>query len=129
MENTNIEKLNKEPMTTKQKVILGLKIAGNVVFYVVIILLFLFSIMNINAGGKGGIPNLFGKGYLSVKTNSMTVKGTLPEYYNDYKIGSRGSQVTGSFPLSQKSEIFASSPKGEPLVHGTGLLPPAGDSL
>ena len=49
----------KEKKTPKQKVFLGLRIAGNVLFYTVIIFLFLFSLMNINAGGKNGIPNLF----------------------------------------------------------------------
>jgi len=69
MENANNEV--KTPKTTKQKVIFGLKIGGNVIFYLVIIFLFLFSLMNINSGGKGGIPNLFGKGMLSVQSDSM----------------------------------------------------------
>ncbi|MGM9970106.1 MAG: hypothetical protein ACI35S_06900 [Anaeroplasma sp.] len=89
MENTNVEKIEKEPKTPKQKVIFGLKIAGNVLFYVVIILLFLFSLMNINSGGKGGVPNIFGKGFLSVQTNSMKRSEDLeilPEW-NDNKIG------------------------------------------
>ena len=91
MENANVEKVKKEPMTAKQKTIFGLKIVGNVVFYVIIILLFLFSLMNINAGGKGGIPNLFGTGYLSVQSDSMSKKGDLPSQYNDYDVKSFSS--------------------------------------
>ena len=78
----------KQPKTTKEKVFFGLKIAGNVLFYAVIVCLFLFSIMNINSGGKGGIPNLFGKGFLSVQTESMERSKEvedLPEW-KDYKI-------------------------------------------
>lgn len=54
-----------------------LTIVGNVVFYAVIILLFLFSIMNINAGNDGkGFPNLFGSGFLSVQSDSMNGEST-----------------------------------------------------
>ena len=65
------------------------KVVGNVVFYAVIITLLLFSIMNINAGSKnGGFPHIFGKGFLSVQTNSMTRSGdSLDELYKDYEIG------------------------------------------
>jgi len=81
------QKENKEPMTPKQRTIFVLKIVGNVLFYGVIFVLFLFSIMNINAGRKHGIPNLFGRGYLVVLTDSMDAKKeALPDYYNDYKI-------------------------------------------
>ncbi len=65
------EKDKKEPMTPKQRTIFILKIVGNVVFYAILIFLFLLSIANINSGGKGGIPNIFGKGFLSVETTSM----------------------------------------------------------
>lgn len=87
---TEEEKKNKEPKTTKQKVIFGLKIAGNVVFYAIIIALFLFSLMNIRGGnGKENFPNLFGTGMLTIKTNSMERSedfDELPEW-KDYKIG------------------------------------------
>ena len=64
-----------------------LKIVGNVLFYAVIITLLLFSIMNINAGSKnGGFPNIFGRGFLSVQSNSMKRSGTMPEKYNEYEI-------------------------------------------
>ena len=73
MENSNIDKKeNKEPMTTKQKVFFGLRIAFNVVFYALIIFLFLFSIMNIRGGnGSENFPNIFGRGFLSVQSDSM----------------------------------------------------------
>lgn len=54
-----------------------LTIVGNVVFYAVIIMLFLFSIMNINAGNDGkGFPNLFGNGFLAVQSDSMNGEST-----------------------------------------------------
>ena len=82
MDNTNIE----EKKSTK--VIFGLKIAGNVIFYAVIILLLIFSIMNIKAGSSnGGFPNIFGKGFLAVKTESMERENEMPTEYNDYSIG------------------------------------------
>ena len=91
MENNNIEKKeNKEPMTTKQKVFFGLRIAFNVVFYALIIFLFLFSIMNIRGGnGTESFPNIFGRGFLSVQSDSMErdeKKTILPEW-NNYEIG------------------------------------------
>lgn len=61
-----------EKKTTKQKVIFGLKIAGNAIFYLIILLVLIFSIGNIRAkSDPSKIPNVFGKGYLSVQTNSM----------------------------------------------------------
>lgn len=86
MENTNLEEKK------SNKVIFGLKIAGNVIFYAVIVLLLIFSIMNIKAGSSnGGFPNIFGKGFLAVKSESMerdTGSGSgVPSYYDDYSIG------------------------------------------
>ena len=66
-----------------------LVIVGNVVFYTVVILLFLFSLMNINAGnGTENFPNLFGKGFLSVESDSMTRKenGYHPAAWESYDI-------------------------------------------
>lgn len=79
----------KQPKTTKEKTIFGLKIAGNIVFYAIILALLLFSIMNINAGSKnGGFPNIFGHGFLSVQSNSMSAdSSSLPEQYSEYKVG------------------------------------------
>lgn len=87
MENTQMT--SKQNKTTKEKVLFGLKIAGNVLFYAVIIILFLFSIMNINSGGKNGIPNLFGKGMLSIQSESMERKpdGRMLEEWETYDIG------------------------------------------
>ena len=75
------EKKKKEPKTTKEKVFFGFKIAGNVIFYLIIIFLFLISIMNINASNNDGMPSLFGRSYLSVQSNSMTNPVTLPTPY------------------------------------------------
>lgn len=87
----NTEK-KKEPMTTKQKVFLGLRIAFNVVFYALIIFLFLFSLMNIRGGnGTTNFPNIFGKGFLSVQSPSMErdekFKDSWPVEWKNYKIG------------------------------------------
>lgn len=93
MENNAVEIKDKEektPKTTKQKVFLGLKIFGNVVFYAIIIALFLFSIFNINGGNKtNNFPNIFGRGLLSVQSDSMTHSGETDdlEEWSDYKIG------------------------------------------
>ena len=73
-ENVVIEE--KKEKDTKALVKKILVIVGNVVFYSLVILLFLFSLMNINAGnGTENFPNLFGKGMLSVETNSMERNG------------------------------------------------------
>ena len=84
MENKVVVKKSK-----KELAIWIAKLVGNIVFYAVIITLLLFSIMNINAGSKnGGFPHIFGKGFLSVQTNSMTRSGdSLDELYKDYEIG------------------------------------------
>lgn len=69
----NTTKELKTPMTTKQKVWFGVKIALNVVFYILILLVLLFSISNIRAKNKNDqIPNIFRKGYLNVLSDSMT---------------------------------------------------------
>lgn len=94
MENQVVEKKN-TPLFV-------LKVVGNVLFYTIIALLLLFSIMNINGGHKTqGFPNIFGKGFLSVQSNSMSgdnedsfVKGDLllvevfnPADYDDLQVG------------------------------------------
>jgi len=94
MQETNIQndiKKEKPKKTPKQKVFFGLKIAGNIVFYAVLVFLFLLSIANINAGaGKNGVPNIFGKGFLAVKTNSMDASSealiSMKADYKKYKI-------------------------------------------
>ncbi len=89
----NTEK-KKEPMTTKQKVFLGLRIAFNVVFYALIIFLFLFSLMNIRGGnGTTNFPNIFGKGFVSVRSDAISMqrdealKNEWPSEWSNYKIG------------------------------------------
>ncbi len=48
------------------------KIVMNVVFYIILIFIFICSIANIRAGSKvDSMPNVFGRGYLSVQTDSM----------------------------------------------------------
>lgn len=85
MENNQIvEKPDKKDITKKVLVIVG-----NVIFYAIILALFLFSLMNINAGnGKKNFPNLFGKGILSVESNSMerAEDGYVVADWSTYKI-------------------------------------------
>ena len=61
-----------EKKVTKELVIKIAKIAGNAVFYVAILFLLLFSIMNIR-GSKdtASYPNIFGRGMLAVVSDSM----------------------------------------------------------
>ncbi len=77
MEETKNEIIEeKEPRTTKQKVFLDLEIAGNAIFYLIIIALFLFALFNINGGdGTENFPNLFGRGMLNVLSDSMNHDG------------------------------------------------------
>ena len=90
MEENKIVEENKESQDKKALVKKILVIAGNVVFYAIIIVLFLFSLMNINAGnGTQNFPNLFGKGMLSVESGSMERKqgGYHPVEWDTYSIG------------------------------------------
>lgn len=77
MEKVKNEVIEEKPKrTTKQKVFLGLEIAGNTVFYLIIIALFLFALFNINGGnGTENFPNLFGRGMLNVLSDSMNHEG------------------------------------------------------
>lgn len=90
MEENKIVEENKEPQDKKALVKKILVIAGNVVFYAIIIVLFLFSLMNINAGnGTENFPNLFGKGMLSVESGSMerNPNGYQRPEWDEYSIG------------------------------------------
>ena len=69
MGNINEQK-NKNEEKKRNTPLFILKIIGNVLFYLVILTLFLFALANIR-GGKDNIPNLFGRGFLSVQTSSM----------------------------------------------------------
>ena len=75
----------KEPKTPKQKVFFALKIVGNVLFYALLLLLFLWSIMNINGGARDqGFPNIFGRGFLNVLTDSMSHEDLVNDLYEEY---------------------------------------------
>ncbi len=66
MENTNTSVVKEEQ--TWQKVV---KIVVNVIFYILIFLLLLFSIANLNKKDQYSVPSLFGKGFTTVETPSM----------------------------------------------------------
>ncbi len=58
-------------MNKKGTWIKALRITGNVIFYGVILFLMIFSISNIAISSEKDIPNIFGKGFVSVQSNSM----------------------------------------------------------
>ncbi|MBE0701274.1 MAG: signal peptidase I [Acholeplasmataceae bacterium] len=60
-------------MDTKpqNKVLRIMKIALNTFFYIVVILLLTFSLANIKVKTENDIPNIFGRGFLSVQSDSM----------------------------------------------------------
>lgn len=61
-----------ESKFTKENVWKVSKIALNVLFYVIIVLILLFAIANMKVKTTKDIPNIFGKGFLSVQSDSMT---------------------------------------------------------
>ena len=114
MENTNIKnEKEKQPKTPKQMTLFVLRIVGNVLFYSAIVVLFFFSLMNINAGRRNGIPNIFGNGYLRVLTPSMHVtdanKDNLPDEYDSYKIKqfncTETEEVEGKEKITYKGDV------------------------
>lgn len=58
-----------------KKVLKSLKITGNVIFYLIIVVLLMFSVANIRKKDKGSFANLFGKGFLTVESESMKGEG------------------------------------------------------
>src|SRR5690554_3406935 len=64
----------------KKKTIRGVKITLNVLFYTIIALLLLYSIIVITSRGANDIPNVFGNGFLAVETDSMV--GDKPDSFN-----------------------------------------------
>ena len=114
----NVEPEMKEPKSAKQITLLVLKIVGNVLFYSVIVVLFIFSLMNINAGQKNGIPNIFGNGYLRVLSNSMDADiNKLPEEYKSYKIKqfktAEIEEVEGKTKYTYKGDVVTVSMIGK----------------
>lgn len=58
-------------MSSKQQVFKYLGIAGNVVFYLLLLMLLLFSISNLTVRTEKDLPNIFGKGFVSILSGSM----------------------------------------------------------
>jgi len=56
-----------------------LSIIGNSIFYLLLLVLLLFSITNISVQSQKDIPNLFGKGFVSILSSSMD--GTEPDSF------------------------------------------------
>lgn len=60
-----------ENKLTKERVLRISKITLNVFFYVVIVLILMFAIANMKVKTTADIPNIFGRGFLSVQSDSM----------------------------------------------------------
>lgn len=86
-EKIGVQKNENENKPKKNKALFILKIIGNVIFYLIIIALFIFALMNIR-GGKTSFPNIFGRGFLSVQSTSMerSADKKQPEEWNGYEI-------------------------------------------
>lgn len=68
-----VKKENKKTLKT-------VKIVLNVLFYSVVALLLIYSIIVITSRGANDIPNVFGNGFLAVETDSMV--GDKPDSFN-----------------------------------------------
>ena len=64
---------------SKQKRILS--VSFNIIFYLIIAGLLLFSIMTVRSSKAQSIPNVFGKGYIAVSTDSMDAD--MPDWVPD----------------------------------------------
>lgn len=62
----------KQTSSMKDTTMKVLKIVGQVFYYVVIVVILTFSIITIASREEDKIPNLFGKGFLAVQTDSMS---------------------------------------------------------
>lgn len=61
-----------EEKDKKNTALFVLKIVGNVIFYLIIVVILLFSIANIRGKNeRDNYPNIFGKGFLTVESDSM----------------------------------------------------------
>lgn len=71
MENTNQNELNENEVQQENKTLKIVKVVVNVIFYVLIFMLLLFSIANLNKKDEFSVPSIFGKGFTTVQTDSM----------------------------------------------------------
>jgi len=58
-------------MSAKQRVFKYLGITGNVLFYLLLLALLLFSISNLSVRSEKDLPSIFGKGFVSILSGSM----------------------------------------------------------
>ena len=58
--------------TPNKNIKIALKISGNVIFYVIIFLLLLFSIANLSVKTNSDVANILGRGFLPVVSDSMS---------------------------------------------------------
>jgi signal peptidase I len=66
----NIERVSMKKIN-KDLILKTAKITGNVFFYLIIVLLIMFSIANMQMKKENDIANIFGRGFMSVLTASM----------------------------------------------------------
>ncbi len=70
----------KQTSSMKDTTIKVLKIVGQVFYYVIIVVILTFSIITIASREEDKIPNLFGRGFLAVQSDSMS--GTNKDSFN-----------------------------------------------
>ncbi len=119
MEEVKVETVEEKPKrTTKQKVFLGLEIAGNTIFYLILLALFLFALFNINGGnGTENFPNLFGKGMLNVLSDSMNHEGKAGlDEWDNYPINDGFAKGDLIFASTFKEEDTADLKIGDVIV-------------
>ena len=71
LESDDMDEIKEETNKKKVNIKKILKIVGDVLFGLVIIFVLFISITNLKAKSSGGIPNIFGYGYVNVLSDSM----------------------------------------------------------
>lgn len=71
LESDDMDEIKEETNKKKVNIKKILKIVGDVLFGLVIIFVLFISITNLRAKSSGGIPNIFGYGYVNVLSDSM----------------------------------------------------------
>lgn len=103
-------------MTSKQKVFKYLGIVGNVFFYLLLLVLLLFSISNLSIQNERDLPNIFGKGFVSILSGSMDGENQdnfptgslvfIDILNNDQKDSLEPGQIVVFFDTNQKIHII-----------------------
>lgn len=117
-------------MNKKSTWIKSLKITGNVIFYSIILLLMIFSISNIAIASESDIPNIFGKGFVSVQSGSMD--GGRPDSFKEGDLAYIDILNEVQKENLQPGQIIVFWHQGKHIIHrivdfGDGLVITQGD--